>query len=147
MTDLKVCTGCGHFSDDPIGESFLACCPDNKYIPVKEYTKMQDENVIRLKKEKLALLKEIEFLENKPKRTLKNPIDTPEYLDRLRTICKTAKDWREVSRYMKETRNSVVYFARKHHIATPNMVIGGKRERLKPREEECQKNYLTHQTE
>ncbi len=31
----KVCTGCGHLENEPIGK--LSCCPDNNHIPMKEY--------------------------------------------------------------------------------------------------------------
>lgn len=31
-TDLKMCTGCGKFSDEKIKPTALACCPDSNYI-------------------------------------------------------------------------------------------------------------------
>ncbi len=31
----KVCTGCGHLENEPIGK--LSCCPDNNHIEMKEY--------------------------------------------------------------------------------------------------------------
>lgn len=34
---LKICTGCGWRSDSKIGDGFLACCPDNNYIPLDDY--------------------------------------------------------------------------------------------------------------
>lgn len=38
---LSICTGCGHFSNKPLGlnkqgEPYLACCPDNNYVPVTQ---------------------------------------------------------------------------------------------------------------
>ncbi len=35
--ELTVCTGCGRLSCDEIGRSYLACCPDNNYIPIRDY--------------------------------------------------------------------------------------------------------------
>ena len=34
---IKVCTGCGHRSNEPLGfnllgEPFLCCCPDSNYV-------------------------------------------------------------------------------------------------------------------
>lgn len=36
--NLKVCIGCGHFSDMKINKPHLSCCPDNKPIPVKQFS-------------------------------------------------------------------------------------------------------------
>ena len=41
---LKICSGCGRLSIEPLGlnkngEPFLGCCPDNRYITIKEYWK------------------------------------------------------------------------------------------------------------
>jgi len=41
---LKICSGCGKLNIEPLGlnkhgEPFLGCCPDNRYIPIKEYWK------------------------------------------------------------------------------------------------------------
>jgi len=37
MENLKICTGCGRLSSQKISEGFLSCCPDNNYIPIREY--------------------------------------------------------------------------------------------------------------
>ena len=37
MEKLKICTGCGRLSSQKISEGFLYCCPDNNYIPIREY--------------------------------------------------------------------------------------------------------------
>lgn len=37
--ELKICTGCGHRSDVKISAGFLACCPDNNYVPLDDYLK------------------------------------------------------------------------------------------------------------
>ncbi len=36
---LKVCKGCGSLSTKVIDKKYLACCPDNNYIPMEEYCK------------------------------------------------------------------------------------------------------------
>ena len=33
----KVCTGCGSLSTEVIDKKYLACCPDNNYVPLEEY--------------------------------------------------------------------------------------------------------------
>jgi hypothetical protein len=35
--ELKICTGCGHKSTEPIKLPALGCCPDSNYIPLDEY--------------------------------------------------------------------------------------------------------------
>lgn len=35
----KVCKGCGTLSTKVIDKKYLACCPDNNYIPMEEYCK------------------------------------------------------------------------------------------------------------
>jgi len=35
--ELKMCTGCGHRSDQPIEAPALACCPDSNYAPIGVY--------------------------------------------------------------------------------------------------------------
>lgn len=35
----KVCTGCGRLSTDKIDKKYLACCPDNNYIQLRDYIK------------------------------------------------------------------------------------------------------------
>ena len=35
----KVCTGCGRLSTKFIDKKYLACCPDNNYIPLEDYCK------------------------------------------------------------------------------------------------------------
>lgn len=35
--ETRVCTGCGHLSCDKIEPPHLGCCPDNNYIPLREY--------------------------------------------------------------------------------------------------------------
>ncbi len=35
IENIKVCTGCGHLNIEEIGKKYLACCPDNSYIPIK----------------------------------------------------------------------------------------------------------------
>ena len=37
LKQLKVCTGCGRRSDNPIPSTALACCPDNSYVPLDTY--------------------------------------------------------------------------------------------------------------
>ena len=45
VSSLKVCTGCGTGSNEPIGvnkktgEPYLSCCPDNNYIPLADFLK------------------------------------------------------------------------------------------------------------
>lgn len=58
--ELKVCTGCGRFSDDPISEYHLACCPDNRYKPIKEAYNDLFEEVIRYKKASVYDLDQLE---------------------------------------------------------------------------------------
>jgi len=31
---IKICTGCGHLSNEPIEKPAFACCPDNNYVPL-----------------------------------------------------------------------------------------------------------------
>jgi hypothetical protein len=36
---MKICTGCGHFDNVPLGlnpkgNEYLACCPDNDYVDI-----------------------------------------------------------------------------------------------------------------
>jgi hypothetical protein len=36
---MKICTGCGHFDNKPLGfnskgKQYVACCPDNNYVDV-----------------------------------------------------------------------------------------------------------------
>ena len=35
----KVCIGCGSLETDKIDDKYLACCPDNNYIPLRDYLK------------------------------------------------------------------------------------------------------------
>jgi hypothetical protein len=35
----KVCKGCGTLSTKVIDKKYLACCPDNNYIPMEDYCK------------------------------------------------------------------------------------------------------------
>jgi len=35
----KVCTGCGSLNTEVIDKKYLACCPDNNYVPLEEYLK------------------------------------------------------------------------------------------------------------
>lgn len=35
----KVCKGCGTLSTKLIDKKYLACCPDNNYIPMEDYCK------------------------------------------------------------------------------------------------------------
>ena len=35
----KVCKGCGTLSTKVIDKKYIACCPDNNYIPMEEYCK------------------------------------------------------------------------------------------------------------
>lgn len=35
----KVCKGCGTLSTKIIDKKYLACCPDNNYIPMEDYCK------------------------------------------------------------------------------------------------------------
>lgn len=35
----KVCKGCGTLSTKKIDKKYLACCPDNNYIPMEDYCK------------------------------------------------------------------------------------------------------------
>ena len=38
VSEIKICTGCGRLSNEPtIDPSFVACCPDNHYLPIKKY--------------------------------------------------------------------------------------------------------------
>lgn len=32
-----ICVGCGRLSNEPLDPNNLACCPENKYIPIKQY--------------------------------------------------------------------------------------------------------------
>lgn len=34
MTNIKICTGCGRFNDEPLGGTAYSCCPDSNYKPV-----------------------------------------------------------------------------------------------------------------
>jgi len=35
----EVCTGCGSLSTKVIDKKYLACCPDNNYVPMEQYLK------------------------------------------------------------------------------------------------------------
>ena len=35
----KVCKGCGSLSTKVIDKKYLACCPDNNYIPIEDFCK------------------------------------------------------------------------------------------------------------
>lgn len=35
----KVCKGCGSLSTKVIDKKYLACCPDNNYIPMEDFCK------------------------------------------------------------------------------------------------------------
>lgn len=39
QAEPKVCTGCGRLNTETLDEQYLACCPDNNYIPLTEYLK------------------------------------------------------------------------------------------------------------
>jgi hypothetical protein len=49
MKDLKQCTGCGRFSNEPVGEQYIACCPDNNYVPLYYCTEPQFKFLNRLR--------------------------------------------------------------------------------------------------
>lgn len=39
MSNVKRCTGCDMFSSNIIGDKFLSCCPDSRYIDYYEWCK------------------------------------------------------------------------------------------------------------
>lgn len=55
---LKVCSGCGHLSIDiiPAGQ---ACCPDSRYVPVREFIKEWHDEIVRVKKDVIELRKKL----------------------------------------------------------------------------------------
>lgn len=34
---VNVCSGCGHVEGDDLGETAMACCPDNRHIPIRQF--------------------------------------------------------------------------------------------------------------
>lgn len=34
---IKICTGCNRRSDYPVDKKYIACCPDNNYIPLDDF--------------------------------------------------------------------------------------------------------------
>ncbi len=51
IEEIKICTGCGRFSDDPINSIYLGCCPDNNYVSLKIEFTIQQQEIEQLKKE------------------------------------------------------------------------------------------------
>lgn len=47
LKQTTVCKDCGHLSIDPIENPAQACCPDSRYIPIRDYLKksLYDENL------------------------------------------------------------------------------------------------------
>ena len=39
IKNIKMCTGCGHFNIESIDSKYIACCPDNHYVLLKELIK------------------------------------------------------------------------------------------------------------
>lgn len=60
---FKMCTGCGRLDNEPLGlnkngEPYLACCPDNHYIPTTslDWFESQDWKLrIQLEKKEISL--------------------------------------------------------------------------------------------
>lgn len=45
--EVQMCTGCGWLSSKPIGDTFVACCPDNRYRDIPPFTWFKDGNFWR----------------------------------------------------------------------------------------------------
>lgn len=47
VNTVRVCTGCGHVESDPLNRD-LGCCPDNRYVPLREFIKAWHEDHVKL---------------------------------------------------------------------------------------------------
>lgn len=81
--DLKVCTGCGSYSDEPLGvnklgEPFLSCCPDNNYVSVRTQLAAKEKELQELREAQNMGLYELRRLINA---YLKDEISISKFLE------------------------------------------------------------------
>lgn len=55
--EAEICTGCGHVKGDSLGPTALACCPDSRYLPLRQYISEQQIEQLKLKTKIIILEK------------------------------------------------------------------------------------------
>lgn len=98
---MKKCTGCGRIDNEPLGlnkygEPFLACCPDNNYVEMKQKTamiKLNIENNLTVKSNgKVMIIRSIELIGTNTKLPVQiiadfSNIPSELHDEYLRTLC------------------------------------------------------------